>query len=295
MKQLYEIAGLSKQGLWKYRRREEQKAVVTEQVVKQIKKIRMHHKRMGCRTIYYTAILPLPVGRDVFEQIGFANGFKLKRKRSMVRTTWSQRVEVYPNLIEGIIVDNINQVWQSDIFYLPVEQQHFYGVTIEDVYSRELLALHVSNRLTAEQLTICFKKSLRQRQSKCIKGCIFHSDRGSQYISTVHKELLNANRMRISMGKLPQENAYVERLQGTLKNQYFSEHHLTAANIQSVTRNIMRYYNNERPHSNLKMMTPSAFAAHIQQLSKRNRPKLKIHEGYAIPIQKKLIKDDMEK
>ena len=53
----------------------------------------------------------------------------------MIKTTWSQLVEVYPNRIEGEVLDNINQVWQSDIFYLGIEQQHFYGVTIEDVLS----------------------------------------------------------------------------------------------------------------------------------------------------------------
>lgn len=299
MKELYEIAGLSKQALWKYRRRQQQKCEVTEQVIQQINKVRKHHKAMGCRSIYYTLTSPLPVGRDIFEQIGFANGFKLKRKRSMTRTTWSQRVEVYPNLIEGKVLDNINQVWQSDIFYLPIDQQHYYGVTIEDVYSRELLSLHLSNRLTAEQVTICFKKALRARQDTNIKGCIFHSDRGSQYISTAHKNLLKTTGMKISMGKLPQENAYVERLQGTLKRQYFSELGVTPINLQSMTRKIISYYNSEKPHRNLKMMTPSTFAAHIQQLSKHKRPKEKIFEGFASPHkrneEKKLINDDVEK
>ena len=295
MKALYEVTGLSKQALWKYRKRQQQQAEQTVQVINQINKIRKHHKAMGCRTMYYAATAPVPVGRDKFEQIGFANGFKLKRKRSMIKTTWSQLVEVYPNRIEGKVLDNINQVWQSDIFYLGIEQQHFYGVTIEDVYSRELLSLHLSNRLTAEQVTICFKKALRARQGTCIKGCIFHSDRGSQYISAAHKKQLKENGMKISMGKLPQQNAYVERVQGTIKNQYFSELGVTSANLQSLTRKIIGYYNNEKPHSGLKMITPSTFAAQISQQTKRERPKLKIHDGYAITVQKKSIIDDMEK
>lgn len=286
MKALYEVTGLSKQALWKYRKRQQQQAEQTVQVVNQINRIRKHHKAMGCRTMYYAATSPLPVGRDKFEQIGFANGFKLKRKRSVIKTTWGQRVEVYANLIEGKVLNNINQVWQSDIFYLGIDQQHFYGVTIEDVYSRELLSLHLSNRLTAEQVTICFKKALRARQGTCIKGCIFHSDRGSQYISAAHKKQLKDNGMKISMGKLPQQNAYVERVQGTIKNQYFSQLDVTSANLQSLTRKIIGYYNNEKPHSSLKMMTPSIFAAQISQQTKRQRPKLKIHDGYAITVQK---------
>jgi len=286
MNQLYEVAGLSKQALWKYRERQQQKAHVSGQVVEQISNIRKHHKRMGCRSMYYATTSPLPVGRDIFEQIGFANGFKLKRKRSMIKTTWSQRVEVYPNLIEGKVLDNINQVWQSDIFYLNLEQKHFYGVTIEDVYSRELLSLHLSKSLTAEQVTIAFKKALRARQGTTVKGCIFHSDRGSQYISVAHKQLLEEHGLRISMGKLPQENAYVERLQGTLKHQYFSELEVTPDNLHLMSRKIAGYYNKERPHRNLKMMTPSAFVAYIQQQPKQQRPKQKIHEGFSIPLQK---------
>ncbi len=88
------------------------------------------------------------------------------------------------------------------------------------------------------------------------------------------------------MGKLPQENAYVERLQGTLKHQYFSELQVTAGNLQLMSRKIAGYYNNERPHRSLKMMTPSAFAATIQKQPKQQRPKQKIHEGFSITLQK---------
>jgi transposase InsO family protein len=227
---------------------------------------------MGCRKIFYTPH-DLPVGRDIFEKIGFSNGFKLKRKRNTMKTTWSQRVEVHPNLVEGITINNINKVFQSDIFYLKVEKKDYYGICILDVYSRKLLALHVSQSLFAIENVKALKKVIKLKTKQGLNNCIFHSDRGSQYISKAHKELLLANDMKISMCKIPQENAYVERMNGIIKEEYFYEMHLTQTNILEKTKEAMNLYNNHRPHSQLKMMTPTAFEHYVSKLDEIDRPK----------------------
>ena len=272
MKELYQIAGLSKQAMWKYLKHKKAATHASNEIINAMNKIRKHHKRMGCRRMYYAIKEPMPVGRDLFEQIGFANGFKLKRKRNTMKTTWGQRVEVYPNLIEGKILNDINQVWQTDIFYLNIENNDYYGVSIEDVYSRKLLALHLSKSLSAQQIVIAIKKSLQVRLGSIIRGCIVHSDQGSQYISHAYKTLLKANHMQISMCKMPQENAYVERVQGTLKHEYFYEFALTEKNLQNTVRKIITYYNNERPHSQLGMMTPNEFEKHVEKIPLKQRP-----------------------
>lgn len=283
MKEMYAIAGISKQALWKYGKRQEEVALISCQVIDVIKTIRINHKRMGCRKIYYTTYTNkiIPVGRDMFEQIGFANGFKLRFKRNAMKTTWGQRVEVYPNLIEGMILNGINKVWQSDIFYIKVEGIDYYCVTIEDVYSRKLLALHFSKSLSSEQNVKALKKALKTRNGSNIKGCIYHSDRGSQYISNNHKLLLKESGLKISMCKMPQENAYVERVQGTLKYEYLFEHKLTKANLQQMSRKLLHWYNDERPHSNLKMMTPTVFEQYESRLAKKDKPEMKIYQGFS--------------
>jgi len=98
MKTMYTVAGISKQALWKYNKRQEEVGRITGQVTEIMHQLRTRHKRMGCRRMYYAMRKPVPVGRDLFEQIGFANGFKLRQKRNVMKTTWAQRVEVYPNL-----------------------------------------------------------------------------------------------------------------------------------------------------------------------------------------------------
>ena len=262
--------------MWKYKEHQGQMNEITENVVSVMKDIRRRHKRMGCRSMYYTTREPVVVGRDIFEQIGFANGFKLKRKPNKLKTTWSQRVTVYPNLIEGEVLNGINQVWQSDIFYIKIEDIDYYGISIEDVYSRKLLALHLAKNMRAIQVVKALKKALIARKGMDLAGCIFHSDRGSQYISDLVTQLVIDNHMKLSMCKLPQENAYVERIQGTLKHQYLFEANLKEKNLSYQIRKIVGYYNNERPHSNLQMMPPAEFERMVEKMGKNQRPKLQI-------------------
>ena len=232
MKDLYSIAGVSKQALWKHNARVSYKDEVTTHAVHVMTDIRKRHKRMSCRKMYYASTAELPIGRDIFEQIGFQNGFKIKSKRSAIKTTWGQRVEVYPNLIAGLVLNGINQVWQSDIFYIGIAGKHNYGFTIIDVYSRKLLAVHIAKQMTADELLIAVKKAIASREGTSVRGCIIHSDRGSQYISNGYKQIIRQNKMQLSMCKMPQENAYAERVQGTIKNEYIYEEQLTEQNIQ---------------------------------------------------------------
>jgi putative transposase len=276
MKDLLSVVGITKQALWKYHKREEYKSEVLSQTLSILRKIRSRHKQMGCRSMYYTPKAQPPVGRDAFEAIGFEYGFRLKRRRNKKKTTWSQDVEVFPNRIEGQTLTNINQAWQSDIFYYEEKGITYYGITIIDVYSRRLLSLHLSKTLRAEENVKALKKAIRSRSGQNLVGCVFHSDRGSQYISDVHKKTLDQYGMKKSMCKLPQENAYAERVQDTVKNYYLCDVQLTGKKLDSVASQIMRKYNYEKPHSELDMMTPNIYEKHVEKLTKRSRPKLLI-------------------
>ena len=121
MKELYSIAKVTKQALHQHRARRLETDTSKAMVIAECKKIRKNHKRMGCRRMYVMVKTKVPVGRDIFEKIGFGNGYKLKMKRNPVITTWSQKVEVHPNLLEGKVLTGINQAWQSDIFYIKIE------------------------------------------------------------------------------------------------------------------------------------------------------------------------------
>lgn len=173
MNQLYSVAGISKQGLWKHQRLQAHRNTIAEQCVAIMDKTRIDHKQMGSRAMFFAAEQPPPVGRDIFEAIGLSNGFRVKRKKNKLKTTWGQRVTIYPNLVEGLVLTGINQVWQSDIFYQIQKGKVYYGVTITDIYSRELLALHLSKSLKAKENIQALKKALHARKGYNLKGCIF--------------------------------------------------------------------------------------------------------------------------
>jgi hypothetical protein len=154
------VAGLSKQSLYKYRQQESAIAGQESIVVDAMDKMRKCHKKMSSRKVYAfkKEILGLQIGRDKFEQIAFANGYRVKHKRQTHKTTYGQRVEVYPDLVSGRVFNNINQVYQSDIFYLKVADKDYYGITIIDAYSKRLVALHLSKKFTGYGECSCFKK-----------------------------------------------------------------------------------------------------------------------------------------
>jgi len=278
MKDLFSVAGITKQALWKYHKREQTKYELICQSLSIMRRIRKRHKRMGCRSMHGASEKKPPVGRDRFIAIGFENGFRLKRRRNKARTTWSQNVEVFPNRIEGKTLNGINQVWQSDIFYHAENGVTYYGITIIDVYSRRLLSLHLSKSLMARENLKALKKAIQCRSTHNLVGCIFHSDRGSQYISEVHKKLLGEYGMQKSMCKLPQENAYAERVQDTIKNYYLCDEKLAGKDLNTVANRILRKYNYERPHSELDMMTPEAYEKYVDKLSCRVKPKMVIYK-----------------
>lgn len=273
MKNLYKIVGITKQAFWKHQNRQELNYGKVQKSISILRGIRKTHKRMGCRSVYYASKVKPPVGRDAFIQIGLANGFRLKRLRNKKKTTWSQQIEIYPNLIDGMTLTGINQLWQSDIFYHEENGKDYYGITIIDVYSRHLLALHLSRSLRAEESIKALHQAIGSTSRKYLVGCIFHSDRGSQYVSNMQKTLLREYKMRPSMCKIPQQNAYAEKVQDTIKNKYLADLSFEGKNLKTVSNYVKKLYNYEKPHTSLKMMTPVDFENHVEKLPMKSRPK----------------------
>jgi putative transposase len=278
--EIYKIANVSKQTMYKYRLRVNYMNTQEDKVIEAMNKVRLNHKKMSSRKVYTIEKqnANIEIGRDRFEKLAFKNGFQVRQKRSYHKTTWSQKVEVYPDLVSGLQINNINKVYQSDIFYLDVDSIPYYGVTIMDIYSKLLLALHLSKSLRAIENINAMKEVLKMKKETDLKGCIFHSDRGTQYICKNQKKLLTELDMKISMSKMPQQNAYVERIQGTLKYEYFFETILTEKNITRASNKIKHLYNNERPHLSLDYKTPIQFESWIKTLSDKERPVLKIFD-----------------
>jgi len=76
------------------------------------------------------------------------------------------------------------------------------------------------------------------------------------------------------MCKMPQQNAYVERIQGTIKNQYLCDLELKDSNLNRIAQKVLYLYNHERPHQSLNMMTPVSYKNYVENMPNSARPKM---------------------
>lgn len=295
MEQLYATVGISRQGHHKWRINRERDLAHEQLVCTYCDRFRKNHRRMSSRKIYSLVRENVPMGRDKFERYAHRNGFAVRLRRSMRKTTYSLKQGAVPNLIEGMLIDRPNQVFQSDIFYMNIGNRTMYGFVIIDVYTRELLVLHESDNMCADELIKAMKKLIAKRGALSLEGSIFHSDRGSQYGADQFVQLCKEYGIRRSMGKRSQQNAYAERVQGTVQYEYLFEMNITPMNLRSQLAKIARLYNQERPHYSLGGMTPERFAHEMGKIQQTQRPKTQVYQWVEPILTKEMLFNKKEK
>ena len=195
------------------------------------------------------------IGRDRFIETMMATGFRVKRSVSKMRTTFAGKV-FYPNLIQGRKVRSPSTIWQSDITYINVNNVAYYAVFIIDVYSKIIVGYQVTIHMRASANV----KALAMALKKYRAPQIHHSDRGSQYIDTAYRKMLTDKGIVISMCKEAWQNAYTERVNRTIKEEYLNEWKIE--NYQELTRSVakaVKHYNNKRKHQALGYISPIDF------------------------------------
>lgn len=257
MNKLYRAISITKQAFHKRLNRYLHSMDESQQLLKVIQDIRKEHPEMGARELYFL-IKPAFMGRDKFETFCFENGLRIAKKRSFTRTTNSLGVIRFENLLSGIELKAVNQVWVSDITYYAIEEHFYYLTLIMDLYSRCLVGYSVSRSLFTEKTTLpALKMALRNR--KIAPGLIFHSDGGGQYYCRDFKDLTANYGIRNSMGKTVYENPNAERINGTIKNSYLRYFHpKDFPDLQKQVRRAVRNYN-LRPHAALNRVCPKRF------------------------------------
>jgi putative transposase len=279
MTHLYSIAHYSRQGLHQFLGRQSSKDFLIGQVIGQGVAIRKRHPNMGCRTMF-DLMQGVDFGRDRCEGILLNNGFRLKRKKSPIKTTVSNPWLRYPDLIKGLLLTGINQVWQTDItYFLSTDGKVFYIVFIVDVYSRKIIAWSANYHMQARANITCLQHAITSRNITEGSKLIHHSDHGSQYGDKDYIALLKSKQIRISMCKEAWQNAYSERINGTLKNAYlYSWNIQSLSDLRAAVRKAVHAYNSEKPHRSLPgRMTPIAFEIHLASTKKNTHPVVKIY------------------
>lgn len=268
---MYSVLGISKQAHSKAILRERRLVEIEEEIFIQCTKVREKHKVIGCRKMHGMIRKQIPLGRDRFMQQCRKLGLFVKRRRSPHITTHSSNIRRFPNLADGKVLTGPNQLWQSDFFYVLDGNKHKYGITIIDVYTRELLALTHADNLRAYNLHRAIKQALKKRSGQNLSSCIFHSDGGKQYEEMKVMTLLSSNKIKQSMCIRAQQNAYAERVQGTIKHEYLFCNN-SQKSLLSKFKEAMYCYNNLRPHSELGGLTPTQYEQQ-NNTNNRNRPR----------------------
>ena len=254
---LYRVVGISKQAVSQYALRQRQFEGRLSCLIKQADAVRKLHPGCGVEKLYYT-LAPEFIGRDRFIETFMCLGYRLKRKRNYRITTRRGSI-YYPNLIEGMQISRSNVVWQSDITYLEVEGRFYYGVFIVDVYTKQIVGYEVSNHMRASANTKALNKALQKYPAPEYH----HSDRGSQYTAKAYTDLLKQRGTKLSMGIIAQENAFAERINGTIKNEFLAYWKPNSLEqLRKCVRKAVRYYNQQRPHNHLGRMAPAKVAHH---------------------------------
>lgn len=252
MNQLYKSIGISKQAVYQYAKRQVifDKKIIA--LLEEVTLLRLEHPGCGVEKMYYT-LQPDFIGRDKFIALMMQLGYRVKRKKNYRRTTIASKL-YYPNLIQGLKVYKANTVWQSDITYIDVKGIFYYAVFIVDVYTKELVGYAVSDHMRATANVKALQMALKTHGSPEIH----HSDRGSQYIYKEYISLLNKNNIKISMCTSAQDNAYAERINRTIKEEYLCYWKpKTFKQLKSMIKKAVNHYNTKRVHNSINRLTPN--------------------------------------
>ena len=163
--------------------------------------------------------------------------------------------KIYPYLLRGVKVERPNQVWATDITYIPMARGFVYLVAVVDWFSRRVLSHRVSITMEAG---FCVE-ALEEALGKHGKPEIFNSDQGSQFTSEAFTGVLEKNRIAISMdGKGAwRDNVFVERLWRSVKyEEVYLKAYDTVAEARASLSRYLDFFNRQRPHSSLDRKTP---------------------------------------
>jgi putative transposase len=164
----------------------------------------------------------------------------------------------YPYLLRGLVVSRVNQVWSTDITYIPMRKGFVYLVAIMDWYSRRVLAWRLSNTMDS---SFCVE-ALEQALKRFGKPKIFNTDQGAQFTAEAFLKPLRERGIAISMDGKGRclDNIFVERLWRSLKYEEVYLHaYDNAAEARAGIGRYFDFYNRERPHQALGYQTPAAF------------------------------------
>jgi transposase InsO family protein len=190
-------------------------------------------------------------------------GIRCKQKRKFKATTDSKHtLPVAENLLnQRFEATRPNEVWLSDITYIPTEEGWLYLAGHKDLFTREIVGYAMGSRITKNLVSQSLFKAVAAKRPG--PGLIHHSDRGVQYCAHEYRRLVDQFKMRASMSRKGDcyDNAPMESFWGTLKNElvHHSRYKTREQAIREITEHIEVFYNRQRRQERLGYLSPAVF------------------------------------
>jgi len=199
---------------------------------------------------------------------------RTRKKKWLVTTNSNHGFSIYPNLVENLKTEAINQVWVADITYIRILACYVYLAVILDVFSRKVIGYGLSRDIDTKLTLEALHMAIYDRQPA--PGCIHHSDRGVQYASSDYVKELKFYGFQVSMGRKgnPYDNAYAESFIKTLKSEEVQLwEYRTMEDVQKrIPYFIEDVYNQKRLHSSLGYRPPCEFEALWSSTLNQDKP-----------------------
>jgi putative transposase len=163
--------------------------------------------------------------------------------------------KVYPYLLRNVAIERANQVWSTDITYIPLPDGFMYLTAVIDWFSRYVLSWRLSNTLDVEFCIEALEEALNHGRPE-----VFNTDQGVQFTSVSFTSRLEAAGAKVSMDGKGRclDNVFVERLWRTVKyEEVYLWRHETVPALQAGLARYFPFYNQERRHQSLDNRTPA--------------------------------------
>lgn len=172
------------------------------------------------------------------------------------RTTWpSAGHKIYPYLLRNVEVVRPDQVWSTDITYVPLRQGWLYLVAVMDWFSRKVLSWRLSNTLDGGFCINALEAALATRMPE-----VFNTDQGCQFTSRAFTSRLEEHGVAISMDGRGRalDNVFIERLWRSVKyEEVYLRDYQSVQECEAGLGSYFAFYNGRRRHQSLGSRTPA--------------------------------------
>jgi transposase InsO family protein len=270
------LLGITRQAYYQHFWTAQDHSIEHQLILDEVRKIRLQHPVMGGRKLFcllqdFLMDHQIKMGRDALFDLLATHRLLVRRRKGKVNTTQSRHwYKKYSNLIKNWHPSEPQQLWVSDITYVPYQKGFLYLSLVTDAYSHKVVGYCIAETLEALHTTNALKMALTHLKKPY--NLIHHSDRGLQYCCYNYVNLLNDHDIQISMTESgdPLENPIAERINGIIKNEYLKHYAINSpTEAQFLLKEAITKYNEQRPHQSIKMLTPEIVHEHRILVNKK--------------------------